>query len=64
MNEPNSPKEKLRSGVPADEIENQSTPVEVDDPAEGERKAKGTGGGEHKTGVTGDRPPGKGNVRQ
>ena len=31
-----------------------------DDPAEGEKKAKGTGGGEHKTGVAGRRPVGKG----
>jgi hypothetical protein len=62
MNEPNSPKEQLRRGVPADEIENQSKPIEVDDPAEGESKAQGTSGGEHKTGVAGQRPPGKGNL--
>lgn len=58
----NDPKEELRRGVPADKIENQSKPVEVDDPAEGEAKAKGTSGGEHKTGVAGERPPGKGNL--
>jgi hypothetical protein len=55
-----NPKEQLRRGEPADEIENQSKPVKQDDPAEGEKQAKGTRGGTHKTGVAGRRPVGKG----
>jgi hypothetical protein len=55
-------KEQLRSGKPADEIEEQSKPVKVDDPAEGEELATGTRGGEHKTGIKGERPTGKGNL--
>jgi len=57
----NDPKEKLRSGVPANEIENQSKPIQEDDPAKGESEAKGTSGGEHKTGVAGRPPAGKRN---
>jgi hypothetical protein len=53
-------KEELRRGTPPDEIEDQSKPVKEDDPIEGEKKAKGTGGGKHKTGVSGQRPVGKG----
>jgi hypothetical protein len=55
-------KEELRSGKPADEIEDQSKPVREDDPAKGEEQATGTRGGEHHTGVKGRRPPGKGNA--
>jgi hypothetical protein len=54
------PKEQLRSGKPADEIEDQSKPVDEKDPAKGESKAQGTGGGQHKTGVAGRTPVGKG----
>ena len=53
-------KEELRSGKPVDEIEDQSKPLREDEPAEGEKKAKGTSGGEHQTGVKGRRPVGKG----
>jgi hypothetical protein len=53
-------KEELRKGKPADEIEDQSKPVKQDDPAEGEKQATGTSGGEHQTGVKGQRPTGKG----
>jgi hypothetical protein len=53
-------KESLRKGTPPADIEDQSKPVREDDPAEGEAKAQGTNGGEHKTGVAGRRPVGKG----
>jgi hypothetical protein len=54
------PKEKLRRGTPPDEVENQSQPVREDEPEQGEKKSTGTSGGQHKTGVAGRRPVGKG----
>jgi hypothetical protein len=53
-------KEKLRRGTPPDAIEDQSKPVREDELEEGEKKSTGTSGGEHKTGVAGRRPVGKG----
>lgn len=52
--------EELRRGKPATQIQDDSKPKRVDDPAQGEAKAKGTHGGLHKTGVRGERPVGKG----
>jgi hypothetical protein len=54
--------EELRRGKPAPAIADQSKPHRVDDPAEGEQKAKGTHGGQHKTGNKGPAPTGKGNL--